>query len=57
MHHLGLCFISCNVTVRDLLSVVDDKEVGEKCGDKRFLEGFEVIGFPKQFFRKILAMC
>jgi hypothetical protein len=42
--------------VQDLLPVVDDKEVGEMCGSDRFLKGFEVIGFPKQFFQEVLIM-
>jgi hypothetical protein len=47
MHHLGLYFVVCDITVQYLLSVKEDKEVGEKCGNNRFLEDFEVIGLPK----------
>jgi hypothetical protein len=54
MHHLGLNLVG--VTVQDLLLVVDDTEIGEKCGNNRFLEGFEVVGFPKQSYHKILVM-
>ncbi len=57
MHHLGLHFIGYDVTVWDPLSVVDGKEVGEKCSNNRLLEDIEVVSFPEQFFRKILVMC
>jgi hypothetical protein len=39
MHLLGFYFVGPDIIVRDLLSIVDDKEVGEKCGKNRFLEG------------------
>jgi hypothetical protein len=47
MHQFDLCFVGCDVTMRDLLSILDDEEVGEKCCNNRFLKGFEVVGFPK----------
>ncbi len=56
MYHLGLYCIGCNVTGRVLSPIADFEEVGDKCGNNRFLEGFEVVGFPKQFFFKFLAM-
>jgi hypothetical protein len=40
----------------DLLPIVDDKEVGQKYGNNRFIEGFEVGSFPKEFFQKLFAM-
>ncbi len=56
MHHFGLYFVGPDVTVWDLLSIVDDEEVGGKCCNSRLLEGFEVAGFPKSFFHKILIL-
>ncbi len=53
VHHLGFYFISCDITLQDLLSVVDDKEVGQKCSNDRFIIGFEVGSISKEFLCKI----
>ncbi len=43
--------------MRDLLSILDNKEVGQKCDDDRFVERFEVGCFPEEFFCKFFTMC
>jgi hypothetical protein len=43
--------------MQDLLPIVDNNEVGQNCGNNRFVERFEVSSFPKEFFCKLFAMC